>query len=399
MRGDRDNPRARSHRAHVPSRRWRRLLLLLLVPACLVYLFYDFLEPHFMAAGWLVQNRYWHQWFYRAPELSSDLDNASLVLYWTPVFHAAVNGDGMKPFAHCPVNNCVGTNDRRFLSRARAVLFHGYDISMWDVPHERTVDQLYVFWSHEAPPMLNVAFGALNSAFNLTMTYRLDSDVVSPYFEVIRRNRSATVAPAEGAGPTASGAPTPPGGPEPTVAWVASHCTTPSRREQYVAELQRYLPVHVFGACGTRECGDPAKRRDTLACFRQLVGNYTFYLAFENSLCRDYITEKLFRALQVGLVPVVRGAPRASYAAVAPPDSFVHVDDFAGPRELAAHLRHLARNASALTRLTAWRDSFTVRPVEGWCRLCARMLQPDGPVPARYDDLRRWWNDGSHCRS
>ncbi|XP_037079393.1 alpha-(1,3)-fucosyltransferase 7-like [Pollicipes pollicipes] len=293
-------------------------------------------------------------------------------------------------FAGCAVSNCVSTNDRRYLSRARVVLFHGYDLTMFDVPSERTAHQLYVYWSREAPPMLDMPFGALNSAFNLTMTYRRDSDIVYPYFETVRREPARTTGPAEPGGPRATPA---------AAAWAVSHCVTPGRREQYVAELQRHLPVHVFGACGTRECGGSGAPRNTLSCYRRLARNYTFYLAFENSMCRDYITEKLFLALQAGLVPVVRGASRAEYAAVAPPDSFVHVDDFAGPRELAAHLRHLARNASALARLTAWRESFVVRYVHGWCGLCARMVQQDGPVTTRYDDLRRWWYDGSHCQS
>ena len=38
--------------------------------------------------------------------------------------------------------------------------------------------------------------------------------------------------------------------------------------------------------------------------------NYYFYLAFENSLCDEYITEKFFRTLNYNTVPVVMGGPR-----------------------------------------------------------------------------------------
>ena len=33
-----------------------------------------------------------------------------------------------------------------------------------------------------------------------------------------------------------------------------------------------------------------------------------FYLAFENSLCDDYITEKFFSTLKLNIIPVVLGS-------------------------------------------------------------------------------------------
>ena len=61
-----------------------------------------------------------------------------------------------------------------------------------------------------------------------------------------------------------------------------------SRREEYVKELQRYIPVDVFGDCGSLHC-----KRGSPACAARMA-HYKFYLAFENSLCTDYVTEKLF---------------------------------------------------------------------------------------------------------
>ena len=75
-----------------------------------------------------------------------------------------------------------------------------------------------------------------------------------------------------------------------------------------------------------------------LDCYRHLAETHLFYLSFENTLCDDYITEKFWLALQAGMVPVVRGPSPQSYHRVAPPNSFIHVEDFAGPKALAAHL-------------------------------------------------------------
>lgn len=43
--------------------------------------------------------------------------------------------------------------------------------------------------------------------------------------------------------------------------------------------------------------------------FLKILAQYKFSLAFENAVCRDYITEKLWRPLVVGSVPVYYGSP------------------------------------------------------------------------------------------
>ena len=56
--------------------------------------------------------------------------------------------------------------------------------------------------------------------------------------------------------------------------------------------------------------------------------DYKFYLAFENSLCRDYATEKFYNPLLFSTVPVVYG--EADYKAIgAPNNSYIDVRSFA----------------------------------------------------------------------
>ena len=54
---------------------------------------------------------------------------------------------------------------------------------------------------------------------------------------------------------------------------------------------------------------------------------YKFYLSFENSICEDYVTEKVWKILQLHVVPIVLGG--ADYKDILPPHSYIDVRDFA----------------------------------------------------------------------
>lgn len=41
----------------------------------------------------------------------------------------------------------------------------------------------------------------------------------------------------------------------------------------------------------------------------KFIARYKFVIAYENSACDDYITEKLWRPLMLGVVPIYFGAP------------------------------------------------------------------------------------------
>jgi alpha-1,3-fucosyltransferase len=78
------------------------------------------------------------------------------------------------------------------------------------------------------------------------------------------------------------------------VVWMASHCGTFSRREDYVIQLAKHIPVDVFGNCGFESSKNSTCPRNGQwisdpDCYVQMASQYKFYLSFENSICTDYI--------------------------------------------------------------------------------------------------------------
>lgn len=85
------------------------------------------------------------------------------------------------------------------------------------------------------------------------------------------------------------------------------------------------------------------------------VARYKFHLAFENGLCPDYMTEKLWRPLHQGCVPVYRGS--SAVADWLPNGrSAIVIDDFPSPEALADFLRHLDENDEEYLRYLEFKN-------------------------------------------
>jgi alpha-1,3-fucosyltransferase len=70
------------------------------------------------------------------------------------------------------------------------------------------------------------------------------------------------------------------------------------------AIMKSQLLSLILGKCGTIPC---ANRTGTFPCDYNISKDYKFYLSFENSICTDYVTEKLFNTMMLPIVPIVMG--------------------------------------------------------------------------------------------
>ena len=111
----------------------------------------------------------------------------------------------------------------------------------------------------------------------------------------------------------------------------------------------KHIKVDAYGDClHNRDL--PASVKGTLQFekveFLRLTSKYKFTVAMENAVCPDYITEKLWRPLRLGSVPIYFGSP--SVKDWLPNDqSAILVEDFRSPKELAAFLNDLDQNDAA----------------------------------------------------
>jgi len=166
----------------------------------------------------------------------------------------------------------------------------------------------------------------------------------------------------------------------------------------YVSELRRFIDVDIYGGCGPLKCPLSA----TELCLDMLERRYFFYLAFENSLCVDYVTEKYWRTLHRDVVAVVLSA--ANYSQLVPPGVHLDVRDFRSPRHLADRLRALmTRDVDAYgemlrrkRRLSCSSDNDDDHAVLFQTRLCRYLDATDGKT--RTTDLEVSWNARIMCK-
>ena len=330
------------------------------------------------------------------------------ILAWTgitqgkPFWHTRE----LKSTANCgtPVP-CTFTHNHSLYTTSDVVLFHTRYYRKSSLPTFRLPHQHWITYLHEAPTRaLMFVESPHHSWFNWTLTYSMIGDIIRPYgiclpnrekvandpssiTDVIRRvyGKSADSLPwlhrrQLQQNDTVNYA----SGKTGLVYWVVSHCRTESLREKYGAELKRYIHVDIFGYCNKNFL------KDKKAGFR----SHKFYLAFENSICPDYITEKTWHALSGGIVPIVLGG--ADYKTFLPHHSYIDVKDFSSPKALATYLTKLDRNDTLYNEYFAWRRYYTCRsgiPAQEnlLCELC-KFINKNINKTNSITDINKHWS-------
>ena len=99
------------------------------------------------------------------------------------------------------------------------------------------------------------------------------------------------------------------------------------------------------------------------------------------------------------------GPPRSDYEKVAPPNSFIHIQDFRTLREMADYIKHIDANDTLYNAFFEWKTKGSLKPYGGtniMCQLGDRLVRDErivangGTVRPKQMDWKKWWTDS--CR-
>jgi len=284
-----------------------------------------------------------------------------LILFWVPV-STFMGPNMLVSSSNCPVK-CRYTEDDSLLDNATAIIFLLVGFADGHSFPPKKPGQYFVAMSMESVEyyvhMKNKEF---MGKFDYKMTYQLNSDFPMLYISSKANYSTLPLSIAEKYNDT-------------LISIFISNAGPRNQRNSYTKQLMKLLPCHSYGKFEHNKDMSPYESK------RDVMRKYKFHLAFENSDTKDYVTEKLFQALQVGTVPIYMGAPNIDDFSPSN-HSVIKVSDFGSPEELADYIQMLNQNNEKYEEYLTWkRGNFAegfnklrkIVKYEAKCRLCMKL--------------------------
>ncbi|KPI93092.1 Alpha-(1,3)-fucosyltransferase 10 [Papilio xuthus] len=231
-----------------------------------------------------------------------------VILWWTASFPGTSETRYCSNEIKCDVFSNRNISD---LYNVEANLFYASNIKFDDLPLPRRPKEVIWGLYHEESPrnVEEMMHEDVLSLFNYSSTFSRFSDVPFPLqylnsFEDIT-NMKYFVPTLEKNKYLNEISP---------VMYLQSDCETSTERDIYVKELMKYIKIDSYGICLNNKKLPNKFTEDYLNKlhddeFLHFIARYKFVIAIENGICYDYVTEKFWRAIKVGTVPIYFGSP------------------------------------------------------------------------------------------
>ncbi|EGT42451.1 CBN-FUT-5 protein [Caenorhabditis brenneri] len=245
--------------------------------------------------------------------------------------------------------HCSITNNVSLLATSDAVFFHSRDFSeetLSEYAKNRQHHTPYVLMTQESPH--HSYLKKYSNYFNWTMTYRKDSDVHFPYGALVKLKEPARINYTEIWRSKTKEA-----------LWLNANSMSHNQRTQLVKKLkEKGMDIDLMGPAHRNVPRDCPRSKLYEDCNIKLHSPYKFYIAFENSNCKGYVTEKFWaKAGLFKMVPIVMS--RKIYREIGIPDSmYISIDDFPNLDQFVTHVKNLSNNETEYLKFHKWREDF-----------------------------------------
>ncbi|KAH9377629.1 hypothetical protein HPB48_019248 [Haemaphysalis longicornis] len=297
------------------------------------------------------------------------------ILLWNP--HVEKSGrsitvapdmdDGKGPRSTIQVSDCAAISrrgvsercevaqNRDLLKHSDAVVFNGDRFNAYDLPPERIVDQVWVFWTkmalipYDYRKESSLGNREVNALFNWTMAYWDDADVRFP--RQIWRYRLS---------PVSSSATEPISylSPRQSAALIVGTCN----RDHIIDHLAAFsssnargegtVAAGLFNLHALLECAS-AVCKSLKDCVAHVAARYHFILVFKSSDCFTSVYDVIFEAFKYDLVPVFLGPPDVTLDV--PPHSIVSSGTLEPSVPLSSHLQSILDDPRQYESFFSWK--------------------------------------------
>ncbi|KAI6186309.1 Alpha-(1,3)-fucosyltransferase C [Aphelenchoides besseyi] len=264
-----------------------------------------------------------------------------IVLFWTPYFGNEMSYLFLQ-HPECPFK-CLFTTNQSFADSADVRVLHPPDFRDLFPPHNPTALNAHLIFESPANTPHNKMFIA--DYFNITISYHSQATIYYPYNEFVEIDGTETA----------------------DQLWTQeqiekavmfktkkvlvsiSNChIVTSGRNAYVEALAKHIKITKVGSCYLQHVDDQT--------LHKLIAEHYFLLAFENSVCPEYTTEKYWRLKDL-VVPVIlsRGVTNSNNVLNG---TFIAASDFESPRKLADYLNSLIDDKSKYMKYFEWTKKY-----------------------------------------